>query len=122
MSTVKLSAEEIRGRARINREAVAATTEDDIARHADEDDSATDHVDFGSARVEDQSGVLAPLDVADIRTRTGLSQDRFARAFHISPHTLRNWEQGRRVPEGPARALLLAIKRDPEAVMRALRG
>ncbi len=43
-----------------------------------------------------------------------------ARAFRISPHTLRNWEQGRRVPEGPARALLFAIDRNPKALMRAL--
>jgi putative transcriptional regulator len=35
---------------------------------------------------------------------------------------LRNWEQGRRVPEGPARALLIAIDRAPGAVMRALQG
>ena len=49
---------------------------------------------------------------AAIRAKTGLSQDRFARAFQISPYTLRNWEQGRRVPEGPARALLLAIDRN----------
>jgi putative transcriptional regulator len=64
--------------------------------------------------------VVKPLDVASIRAKTGLSQDRFARAFRISPHTLRNWEQGRRLPEGPARALLLAIDRDPKALMRAL--
>jgi DNA-binding transcriptional regulator YiaG len=60
------------------------------------------------------------LDVAAIRAKTGLSQERFAVAFRISPHTLRNWEQGRRRPEGPARALILAIDRDPLALMRAL--
>jgi putative transcriptional regulator len=60
------------------------------------------------------------LDVAAIRAKTGLSQERFAVAFRISPHTLRNWEQGRRRPEGPARALILAIDRDPAALMRAL--
>ncbi len=60
------------------------------------------------------------LDVAAIRAKTGLSQERFAVAFRISPHTLRNWEQGRRRPEGPARALIVAIDRDPVALMRAL--
>jgi putative transcriptional regulator len=60
------------------------------------------------------------LDVAAIRAKTGLSQERFAKSFRISPHTLRNWEQGRRSPEGPARALLIAIDRDPAALMRAL--
>ncbi len=66
--------------------------------------------------------VVRPLDVAEIRAKTGLSQQRFAKAFQISPHTLRNWEQGRRVPEGPARALLMAIDRDPKALLRALRA
>jgi putative transcriptional regulator len=60
------------------------------------------------------------LDVAGIRAKTGLSQERFAIAFRISPHTLRNWEQGRRRPEGPARALMIAIDRDPVALLRAL--
>ena len=120
MSTVKLSADEIRSRARIDRTRIAATTEDDIARHAGEDSTRTDDVDFGAALADGRARTIDPLDVADIRAKTGLSQDRFAKAFHISPHTLRNWEQGRRVPEGPARALLMAIKRDPVSVMRAL--
>jgi putative transcriptional regulator len=65
---------------------------------------------------------LRPVDVAAIRALSGLSQAKFARACRISVHTLRNWEQGRRVPHGPARALLLAIAREPKAVMRALKG
>ena len=44
----------------------------------------------------------------------------FAAWFGISPSTLRNWEQGRRVPEGPARVLLQVIERNPDAVSRAL--
>lgn len=69
-----------------------------------------------------RSGASGPpaLDVAAVRAKTGLSQERFATAFRISPHTLRNWEQGRRRPEGPARALIMAIDRDPVALMRAL--
>ncbi|MDD9998732.1 MAG: helix-turn-helix domain-containing protein, partial [Rhodospirillaceae bacterium] len=51
--------------------------------------------------------------VADIRKSTGLSQEKFAGLFHISVGTLRNWEQGRRRPDGPAAALLMAIKNDP---------
>ena len=50
----------------------------------------------------------------------GLSQTEFAAWFGLSPGTLRNWEQGRRVPEGPARVLLRVIERDPEAVRRAI--
>jgi putative transcriptional regulator len=64
---------------------------------------------------------LRPVDVAAIRFATGLSQQRFARACGLSVHTLRNWEQGRRVPHGPGRALLIAIGRAPAAVMKALK-
>ena len=58
--------------------------------------------------------------VREIRESTGLSQERFAALFHISVGTLRNWEQGRRRPDGPAAALLIAIKNDPEHVVTAL--
>ncbi len=114
------SAEYARRRARVDRKSLAATTEADIARHATEDESADAAAAFETARSEGRARIVSPLDVAAIRAKTGLSQDRFARAFRISPHTLRNWEQGRRVPDGPARALLLAIDKDPEALMRAL--
>lgn len=63
---------------------------------------------------------VRPVDVAAIRAVTGLSQGDFAAACGISVHTLRNWEQGRRAPQGPARALLLAIAREPQAVIAAL--
>ena len=58
--------------------------------------------------------------VRGIRQSTGLSQEKFASLFHISVGTLRNWEQGRRRPDGPAAALLIAIKNDPENVVAAL--
>ena len=58
--------------------------------------------------------------VRQIRESTGLSQEKFARLFHISVGTLRNWEQGRRRPDGPAAALLTAIKNDPTHVVAAL--
>lgn len=116
----KFSAEQARRKARVHRETIESTTESNIARHAVEDGSETGDVDFEAALAKGRMRIMTPVDVAAIRAKTGLSQDRFARAFQISPHTLRNWEQGRRVPEGPARALLLAIDRDPEAVMRAL--
>jgi len=62
------------------------------------------------------------VDVAAIRKRAGLSQNAFAAKFGIAPATLKDWEQRRREPEEPARALLLIIDREPEAVMRALRA
>ena len=61
------------------------------------------------------------VDVAALRKRLGLSQDRFAVTFGFSPKTVRNWEQGIRHPDGPARILLQVIEREPEAVLRALR-
>ena len=116
----RYSAERARRKARVRRKFVAATGEADIARHAAEDGTETAAASFEIALKKGRLRVVKPLDVASIRAKTGLSQDRFARAFRISPHTLRNWEQGRRFPEGPARALLLAIDRDPKALMRAL--
>jgi len=56
-----------------------------------------------------------------LRRRLGLSQSRFAAIFGFSPKTIRNWEQGIRHPEGPARVLIRVIEREPEAVLRALR-
>lgn len=120
MSIVKYSAEKARGQAKTHRAALKATSEKQIAKHAAEDASSTDGIDFAAALKDGRLRVTPKLDVPAIRSKTGLSQDRFARMFQISPHTLRNWEQGRRVPDGPARALLMAIDRDPKALMRAL--
>lgn len=60
------------------------------------------------------------LAVQDIRKATGLTQAVFARSIGIEVSTLRNWEQGRREPTGPAKALLTALKNDPKHVMQAL--
>jgi DNA-binding transcriptional regulator YiaG len=62
----------------------------------------------------------ARVDVRAIRALTGLSQAKFAELLAIEVSTLRNWEQGRRDPTGPARALLRAIRNDPVAVIQAL--
>lgn len=60
------------------------------------------------------------VDVAAVRRRTGLSQTAFSRRIGVSPATLRNWEQGRRVPEGPARILLAMLERNPRIVEETL--
>src|SRR5688572_7014024 len=60
------------------------------------------------------------IDVKAAREKTGLSQAEFARLLNVSKGTLLNWEQGRRTPTGPARALLKAVAADPEHVIRAL--
>ena len=62
----------------------------------------------------------AAPDVAAIRQRLGLSQDRFAKKFGLSPATVRDWEQGRRQPDAPARNFLRVIDYAPETVERAL--
>jgi putative transcriptional regulator len=64
--------------------------------------------------------VPADIDVRKIRQALNLSQAEFSGRFGIPIATLRDWEQGRRKPEGAARALMLVIKSDPEAVTRAL--
>jgi len=56
-------------------------------------------------------------EVRALRVRFGLSQDKFANLVGISVGTLRNWEQGRRKPEGPARVLLKVASRHPEALL-----
>lgn len=61
------------------------------------------------------------VKVREIRRQTGLSQALFAKTIDVPVGTLRNWEQGRRDPEGPARALLRAIDNDPVHVLAALK-
>jgi len=55
-------------------------------------------------------------DIAALRRFVGLTQTQFALAMGISVHTLRNWEQGRRHPEGPAIALLRIAARHPRII------
>jgi putative transcriptional regulator len=62
------------------------------------------------------------VDVYAVRRRTGLSQAAFSRRIGVSPGTLRNWEQGRRKPEGPARVLLALLERNPRVVEDTLGG
>ncbi len=59
-----------------------------------------------------------PGDVQAIRKRMGLSQSGFAAVLGVSTRTLQDWEQGRRRPTGPARALLRVADRHPKALLR----
>jgi putative transcriptional regulator len=61
-------------------------------------------------------------DVKAIRRSLHMSQHRFATTYRIPLSTLKNWEQGRRAPDAPAAAYLLAIKRRPKEVMEAVAG
>jgi putative transcriptional regulator len=67
-----------------------------------------------------RTSTFRPADVAEIRARLGKSQTEFARMIGVSTATLQNWEQGRRVPHGPALALLRVTAVNPRLVARAL--
>ena len=63
----------------------------------------------------------APLPaVRDLRRRSRLTQMEFAARLGVPVETIRNWEQGKRAPRGPARALLAVIAHSPETVFAAL--
>ena len=75
------------------------------------------------ARGEETGARVSVVEIPDvpaIRRKLGLSQEEFADSFGVSIGTLRNWEQGARLPDGPARVLLKVIDREPAAVKRAL--
>ena len=63
-----------------------------------------------------------PAEIKAIREKMKLSQHEFAVMIGVSVDTLQNWEQGRRQPNGPARALLRVAKQNPTAVLQALHG
>jgi len=89
-------------------------------------DRELDRADFGrgirhSLRERIMAGTLeSGDDIVALRRFTGLTQAAFAAALGISIHTLRNWEQGRRRPEGPALALLRLVARHPRILRENL--
>jgi len=85
---------------------VDATTEVEINQHAAEDD-------MDAARD-------AAAYAKRVRRRTGLTQAVFAARIGVPIDTVRNWEQGKRLPAGPAKALLRVLDRAPEAALEAL--
>ena len=69
-----------------------------------------------------RTSTFKPTDVKKVRAALGQSQTDFALMIGVSVATLRNWEQGRRTPDGPALALLRVAARNPQAVVAALHG
>ena len=65
-------------------------------------------------------GDTGPLGVRDLRRRACLTQMEFAAKLGVPVETIRNWEQGKRAPRGPARALLAVIAHAPDTVFQAL--
>jgi putative transcriptional regulator len=91
-------------------------------------DAMTDDEVVAAARSDPSAQPLTPGQLAKmrrvprvkvVRQQLGMTQAEFADAFHLPITTLRDWEQHRSVPDAPARALLLAIERNPR-VMRKL--
>lgn len=64
----------------------------------------------------------AASEVRDLRARAGLTQAEFAAKLDVPLETIRNWEQGKRRPRGPARALLVVLAHAPDTVFAALAG
>ena len=69
----------------------------------------------------DMPGFIHIPNVKKLRDRLGLTQEAFAATYRIPIGTLRDWEQGRKLPDAPARAYLTVIARNPEAVAYLLR-
>ena len=65
---------------------------------------------------------IKPVDIKAVRGKLRRTQSEFALMIGVSVSTLRNWEQGRRTPDGPARALLKVAIENPEAIEQALRA
>jgi len=95
----------------VDHTSLAATTEEDIRRHAIEDG-------------EDPDAPLArfalAIPVQAVRGKLGMSQAAFADLLRIPIGTIRNWEQNRVQPDPAARALLTILYRQPKAALKAL--
>ena len=82
---------------------------------------ALDYADGDKRGTKTHKILMPDVDVAEIRTSQGLTQDEFCRRYHLSLSSLRNWEQGRRqnIPQA-TRLLLKLIEKEPEVVSRVL--
>lgn len=83
-------------------------------------DAMHEAIEHARGEIDLQEHEVEDIDVRALRKRLKMSQSEFAIFCGVNVHTLRNWEQGRRHPEGPARVLLLVVDREPEAVLRAV--
>ncbi|MBU0783016.1 MAG: helix-turn-helix domain-containing protein [Gammaproteobacteria bacterium] len=91
---------------RIDKKRVDSTTEKEITSHKLMD--------------ETEANMDAARFARRVRKRLGFSQAEFAERIHVSLDTIRNWEQGKRVPTGAAKALLQVLDKAPEAALAAL--
>lgn len=63
---------------------------------------------------------IEPVDIKQIRAALGMTQEQFAMCLVVPIKTIQKWEQGLRKPDGAANTLLRVMRKEPEAVMRAL--
>jgi len=118
MPIVRRSARQI-GKGRVDWERLRATTERKIAKQIASDPDVPEMTVADLHRARRVYNPPVP-DVKAIRHKLGLSQAAFARQFGFSVRTVQQWEQGRAVPDRPARILLRVIETAPNAVKRAL--
>ncbi len=85
-------------------------------------DDAIAHAGGDAAAVRFRKGRESAPDVASIRSKLELTQEQFAALCGVSVATVRNWEQHRRVPRGPSRALLRIVEQEPKAALRVVRS
>jgi putative transcriptional regulator len=111
MALVRRTMENIRRlKPRINRAKIDATTEADIRRHMREGDQDETVL----------AGFAPVIPPQLLRNQLGMTQNEFARALRIPLSTLRNWEQGRVLPDPAARSLLTIVAKNPKAALKAL--
>jgi putative transcriptional regulator len=118
MPIVRRSASQI-GKGHINRQRLRATTEREIARQIASDPDVPEMTAADLRRARQVYNPPVP-DVKAIRHKLRLSQAEFAQQFGFSVRTVQQWEQGRAIPDRPARILLRVIEAAPQAVERAL--
>ena len=112
MAIVRRTLEQIRKmKPKIDRDKIDRTTEADIRRHMIED---------GQNPRSDISGFAPVIPPQILRKHLGMSQPEFAKALRIPLSTLRNWEQGRVLPDPAARSLLTIVARSPKVALKAL--
>lgn len=105
---------------RVDLKRLRQTTDDEIAQQiAADPDTAPDLADDTDWQVVRRPPVP---DVRRVRVKLGLSQAAFAQRFGLSTRTVQEWEQGRAVPDQPARVLLKVIEEAPDTVARAVRA
>jgi putative transcriptional regulator len=118
---IRMTMEEALEAAKLTREQQAyqdSLSEDDINRAIAEDPDAPD---FSDPELAQHLRPIPDPDVRLIRAKLDLTQVAFARALDVPVATIRDWEQGRRRPSGPALTLLRLLERDPATLARLLK-